>query len=136
MRYKCPSCGNEFEGKPTHCPSCGTKFKYKEEAEVIEEKVQPKQIVKVKRYEESSGSYIAGALLGLFYGFLGLLIGFAVDKKNTVNGAIAGFVTRVVLRGVLFILWAGFVVLMMMGALGGMAFNFSYIQNFFANLFN
>lgn len=33
MRYLCPKCGKEFEGKPNFCPHCGAKLNWpKEEA--------------------------------------------------------------------------------------------------------
>ena len=28
MKYKCPKCGNIFDGQPSFCPHCGTKLNY------------------------------------------------------------------------------------------------------------
>jgi len=42
------------------------------------------------------GSFLAGLILGLFMNLMGLIIGIAIDKPKTRNGAIVGFILSIV----------------------------------------
>lgn len=41
MRYVCPKCGKEFEGKPNFCPHCGEKLNWPKE-QPVQQPAQPK----------------------------------------------------------------------------------------------
>ena len=50
---------------------------------------------------KDEGSYGAGFLLGLILGLAGLIIALCLDKAETKRGAIHGFVTSLVIGGVI-----------------------------------
>ena len=46
--------------------------------------------------ERDEGSYGIGFLLGFILGLIGLVVALAIDKEQTKKGAIAGFITEIV----------------------------------------
>ena len=55
MKYKCPKCGEIFEGELKSCPKCGRKFKYAESASKDD-----KLAVSSKAVDTSKESYFDG----------------------------------------------------------------------------
>ena len=53
----------------------------------------------------NEGSYGCGIALGFFVGIIGLIIAVALNQPLTKKGAIHGFIARLVISGILFIVY-------------------------------
>ncbi len=49
----------------------------------------------------NTGSFAGGFLMGLFFGIIGLIIGLCINQSETKRGAINGFVTGLLISGLI-----------------------------------
>ena len=122
--YTCPKCKSTFslrEGMDK-CPACLTPISDDIKSEFSDMESTPSKDGEASvapKFEDLSfkpidaseqmvnvdeGSYIIGAVLGLFLNWIGLIIALVMKKKKTIRGALIAFIVNIVVSVIVVII--------------------------------
>ncbi len=96
MSYRCPKCGLYLQQGVTQCPLCH------EYLQPIQPVASTADLTRISNTNglilyQDQGSSIAGFLLVFFFGFPGLIIALAINKRRTNIGAWIGIILHTLL---------------------------------------
>ena len=108
MRYKCPKCGNVFEGELDRCPKCGSPMYYNHDSTEINHNNTRTVVQKINYQvvEKNDGSFGGGFVLAFFFGIFATVIIACVGKKDTKQGAAIGFAVQAAIGLIASIIYA------------------------------